>query len=243
MYLLLVTFSRLFTSSWTLKNNKSTNTTRLRTNVDYFSSASFWFWFGMNVLYITHCIFIMTFMFLPFLMSVNCVDHFVHCYLIVLIVWMSVKVFTRLSQKALFNLKKRFKKKKSPLTLHRTIWMWRSQRLLFRVGDVLATVPLMGDCSVISRSFFFFFVVECCLGTWARRFWTISVFGERERKKSRWSDQELPHLTLFCENADTWNVSRQLLQNWLPFRNATTEPHNPPPLLPRDKYMLFTLNK
>lgn len=166
-------------------------------------------------------------MFLPFLMSVNCVDHFVHCYFIVLIVWMSVQVFTRLSQKALFNLKKRLKKK--VLLLYTVPFECEEASVFFFVWGMCWQRFLWWATALWSaRASSSFLLLSVAWEHERDVFWTISVFGERERKKSRWSDQELPHLTLFCENADTWNVSRQLLQNWLPFRNATTEPHTPP---------------
>lgn len=134
---------------------------------------------------------------LPFLMSVNCVDHFVSVTSWSVMCGCLVQV-TCLSGKALFN----FKKMSS--YLHRTIWMWRSQCPCM-CGDVLAWFfdgRLFSDQPAL--------LIIACEHKWD--VWTITLGGGRGWKK-RLVRPGLPHLTLFCEIADTWNVSRQHLQN------------------------------
>lgn len=114
-------------------------------NCTFFSPSCLLFLFWMNVTVIHQALYI--FIFLPFLLSVDCSDHFVS--VMVSHVWISIQV-TCLSKKALFTLK-------YPLIY--TVPFECEKTCISACVGMCWLGSLMGDCSLISLSF------EYCLWT------------------------------------------------------------------------------
>lgn len=176
----------LVTFNWSHHFGVQKKQTCLNTNVDFFFSPCLSFLFWMNVTVVHQALYI--FIVLPFPMSVNCLDHFV-----------SVTSWSLMCG-CLYRLHVCLKS-----------FIYLRNVLLFTPYHLNVKKPAS-------------LLVWGCAGSvlwWETVLWSACPLNIAcERKRDVWTitfgggkRPGLPDLTLFCEIADTWNVSRQLLQN------------------------------